>query len=52
MAGKHKTSINIDPVAWNKRLLFVLDKTGSMKKSKSGIRKGTNILHGLYKGFR
>jgi hypothetical protein len=39
MAGKHKTSINIDPVVWNKWLHFVLDKTGSMKKVSQEFEK-------------
>ena len=30
---KKKTSVNIDPELWNKWLHFVLDKTGSIRKT-------------------
>lgn len=39
MVEKHKTSINIDPLIWNKWLHFVLDRTGSTKKVSQEFEK-------------
>lgn len=36
---KKKTSVNIDPELWNRWLHFVLDKTGSIRKTGEEMEK-------------